>query len=49
MLAAGKGLEAFFNVYAVHKAEHVLKIMETMRIGNVHPDDITQVGFRPRG
>ena len=43
LLAAGKGLEAFFNVYAVHKADHVMEIMETLRIGNVHIDDMKEV------
>ena len=43
LLAAGKGLEAFFNVYAVHKADHVMEIMETLRIGNVHIDDMKKV------
>ena len=40
LLAAGKDLQPFFNMFAVHKAKHVLEIMESLRIGNVHPEDM---------
>ncbi len=45
LLAAGKDLQPFFNMFAVHKADHVMEIMESLRIGNVHPDDM-KVSFQ---
>ena len=40
LLAAGKDLEMFFDMYAVHKGALAMGIMETYRIGNVHPEDM---------
>ncbi len=48
LLAAGKDLQPFFNMFAVHKAKHVLEIMESLRIGNVHPEDM-KVSFYSKG
>ena len=39
LLAGGKSLEPFFATYAQHMSEHVLEMMEELRIGNLHPDD----------
>lgn len=38
-LAAGGALEPFWELYGVHKTSHVFEILETLRIGNIHPDD----------
>lgn len=40
-LAAGGSVEPFWDIYAVHKTEHVGGILETLRIGNIHPDDVS--------
>jgi len=40
LLAAGKGLEAFFATYGVHYKGEVLDILEELRVGNIHPDDM---------
>jgi len=40
-LAAGGSVEPFWDLYAVHKTEHVAEILETLRIGNIHPDDMS--------
>jgi len=40
-LAAGGSVEPFWDLYAVHKTEHVGTILETLRIGNIHPDDVS--------
>jgi len=42
-LAAGGSLEPFWDLYAIHRTEHVYTILETLRIGNVHPDDVLPV------
>jgi len=42
-LAAGGALEPFWHLYAVHRTEHVYAILETLRIGNIHPDDVSAV------
>lgn len=42
-LAAGGSVEPFWDVYAIHKTSHVLAIFESMRVGNVHPDDVVSV------
>ena len=45
LLAAGGQLEPFWQMYAVHKNDEVYEILEELRIGNVHPDDVkAQVG-----
>ena len=43
LLAAGGGLEPFWNMYAVHKNDSVFEILEELRIGNIHPDDKVEV------
>ena len=40
LLAAGKDLGMFFDMYAVHKVTSVMDIMETYRVGNLHPADM---------
>lgn len=39
-LASGGSVEPFWALYAVHKSASVFAILETLRIGNVHPDDV---------
>ena len=40
LLAAGGSLEPFWELYAVHKDENVLEMLENMRIGNIDPEDM---------
>ncbi len=40
LLAAGAGLEPFWELYAIHQSDSVYEILETLRIGNLHPDDM---------
>ena len=40
LLAAGGALEPFWEMYGVHKNEDVFEILEELRIGNIHPDDL---------
>jgi len=40
LLAAGKDLEMFYDTYAVHKSVHVMEILDELRIGNVHEEDM---------
>lgn len=42
-LASGGSLEPFWDLYAIHRTEHVYAILETLRIGNIHPDDVSAV------
>jgi sulfite oxidase len=42
-LASGGALEPFWELYAVHKSANVYAILETLRIGNVHPEDVAQL------
>ncbi|XP_078390695.1 sulfite oxidase, mitochondrial [Cetorhinus maximus] len=39
MLAAGGGVEPFWAMYAVHKQEHVYKMLEEYKIGELSPED----------
>lgn len=39
MLAAGAGIEPFWAMYAAHQHQEVLKILESLRIGNVAKAD----------
>jgi sulfite oxidase len=39
LLAAGKAVDPFWMLYAVHKTTHVLDILEEMRIGNIAKKD----------
>ena len=41
MLAAGGDVEPFWRLYAIHYSRHVYETLEELRIGNVHPDDVT--------
>ena len=45
-LAAGGSLEPFWDLYAVHSTQHVYAVLETLRIGNVHPDDASAAAAR---
>ncbi|XP_052824361.1 sulfite oxidase [Octopus bimaculoides] len=38
-LAAGKSIEPFWSLYAVHKNSEIFAILETYRIGNFKPDE----------
>lgn len=38
-MAMGTSVEPFWNMYRVHLNDHVLETLETLRIGNVHPDE----------
>ncbi|XP_037078135.1 sulfite oxidase, mitochondrial-like [Pollicipes pollicipes] len=40
MMGAGGSADPFWDLYAVHKEEHVLKLLEQYRIGNVRPDEV---------
>jgi len=48
-LAAGGSLEPFWDLYAIHRTEHVFAVLESLRIGNVHPDDAAELARRPAG
>lgn len=48
LLAAGASVEPFWELYAIHQNPEVLKILETLRIGNLHPDD-RQASPTPKG
>jgi len=39
MLGAGSNIETFWAFYPFHMKEHVLKLLESYRIGSLHPDD----------
>uniref|UniRef100_K3XA62 sulfite oxidase n=1 Tax=Globisporangium ultimum (strain ATCC 200006 / CBS 805.95 / DAOM BR144) TaxID=431595 RepID=K3XA62_GLOUD len=40
LLAAGKSIEPFWQLYAAHNHEDVHKILESLRIGNLCEDDV---------
>lgn len=40
MMAAGSNLEPFWAIYANHKTEQVLNILESYRIGNLDAEDV---------
>lgn len=40
-LAAGGSVEPFWDLYAIHRTEHVFAVLETLRVGNIHPDDVS--------
>uniref|UniRef100_H2ZCZ5 Sulfite oxidase n=1 Tax=Ciona savignyi TaxID=51511 RepID=H2ZCZ5_CIOSA len=39
MLASGGPIDAFWNMYAVHKTDEVLEILEQYKIGSLSPED----------
>ncbi|XP_073998352.1 sulfite oxidase isoform X2 [Rhodnius prolixus] len=39
LLAAGAAIDPFWNMYAVHKQEHILEILDGYRIGNLTKED----------
>ncbi len=44
MLAAGKDIEPFWNVYRQHyNSKLPMELLENMRIGTLHPDDVAAV------
>ncbi|XP_014248665.1 probable sulfite oxidase, mitochondrial [Cimex lectularius] len=43
LLAAGGSVEPFWLMYGVHKQEHILKILEQFRIGNLDPEEADEV------
>lgn len=40
MMGAGSAIDAFWETYQQHKTTQILTLLETFRIGNLHPDDI---------
>ncbi len=40
MLAAGTAVDPYWSLYAQHKTNDVLEILETMRIGNLEVGDV---------
>uniref|UniRef100_A0AAV1UMI1 Sulfite oxidase n=1 Tax=Peronospora matthiolae TaxID=2874970 RepID=A0AAV1UMI1_9STRA len=40
LLAAGKSIEPFWQLYAAHNHADVHKVLETLRVGNLHADDV---------
>ncbi len=43
LLAAGGRLEPFWELYGAHKKTEVYEMLEGLRIGNIHADDMKQV------
>ena len=43
LLASGGSLEPFWDLYGVHKKPEVYEMLEELRIGNVHEDDLKTV------
>ncbi|XP_013093261.2 sulfite oxidase-like [Biomphalaria glabrata] len=39
LLAAGKSIEPYWNVYSAHKNEEIYEVLETLRIGNITEPD----------
>ncbi|KAI9155275.1 Oxidoreductase, molybdopterin-binding domain-containing protein [Paramyrothecium foliicola] len=39
--AAGGSIEPYWDIFAAHKQQYVLDILEQFAIGKVHPDDLT--------
>ncbi|ELU04165.1 hypothetical protein CAPTEDRAFT_17949 [Capitella teleta] len=39
LLAAGSSVEPFWDLYAIHRSPEVYEILESLRIGNLHPED----------
>jgi sulfite oxidase len=44
--AAGRSIEPYWNIFAIHKTPYVREILEQYVVGHVHPDDL--VDGRPR-
>ena len=40
MLAAGASVEPYWALYAQHKTEEVMEILETLRIGNLDKKEL---------
>lgn len=48
MMAAGGSVEPFWKVFAIHKdSQSVRSLLETFRIGNLHPEDVP-LAAKPR-
>ena len=43
LMSVGGSLEPFWELYSIHMTPHVLEILETLRIGNIHPDEEKEV------
>lgn len=39
LLGAGTHLEPFFAYYPFHKKDHVLRLLDRFKIGELHPED----------
>uniref|UniRef100_A0A7E4VDB3 Sulfite oxidase n=1 Tax=Panagrellus redivivus TaxID=6233 RepID=A0A7E4VDB3_PANRE len=46
LMAAGGSVEPFWALYAQHKTEEVMEILEELRIGNVDPDDLAKAALK---
>ncbi|ESN96168.1 hypothetical protein HELRODRAFT_163202 [Helobdella robusta] len=42
-MAIGGSVEPFWDLYSIHLNKHVFEILESLRIGNVHPEEEMQV------
>ena len=47
LMAAGKDLEEFFEIYQVHKGELTMKILEAHLIGNLDPNENVSTTTKP--
>ena len=45
-MAAGGSLEPFWALYAQHKTKEVLEILETLRIGNIDPEEVKKASVK---
>jgi sulfite oxidase len=48
LLAAGKSVEPFWAVFQAHHSEHVYKILQSLRVGNLDPDDAKKLAHNTR-
>lgn len=48
LLAAGGPIEPFWNMYAVHRSEQVLKLLEPLKIGTLKETPQDKVRFNRR-
>uniref|UniRef100_A0A914CJ72 sulfite oxidase n=1 Tax=Acrobeloides nanus TaxID=290746 RepID=A0A914CJ72_9BILA len=46
LMAAGGSLEPFWALYAQHKTKEVLEILETLRIGNIDPEEVIKASVK---
>ena len=46
LLAAGGSVEPFWALYAQHKTEEVMEILESLRIGNLDEKDLAEMSSK---